>query len=116
MRLTHPLPCSDCPWRRDSLRGFLGGTELIAWSLAWHVKGPFPCHNTTPVEPNGDVDTAKLDEASYCAGHLIARANVISREPALARWWTREYPLAEVDHERVFDGIEEFEEHHGAGS
>lgn len=92
------------------MRGFLGGTNLSDWLLAWALDGPFPCHKTTPVNEAGNVDVERLDEARYCAGSLIVRVNSSSlpRTPGQERAWA----LVEPDTELVFANIAEFYTHH----
>lgn len=54
-------PCSDCPWARDALNGWLGGNATHEWIIFAHGESRIECH----VHP--DVQ---------CAGAAIYRANV----------------------------------------
>lgn len=57
----HKTPCSDCPWRRDALQGWLGALQPSEWVQVAHGEGTAECHTI--------VDKA-------CAGLAIYRANV----------------------------------------
>jgi hypothetical protein len=54
-------PCSDCPFSRESFRGWLGPATAEQWIAGAHGEGQVPCH----VHPN-----------VQCAGMAIFRANV----------------------------------------
>lgn len=53
-------PCSDCPWSRDSLPGWLGSLAAEEWLEAAHGEVTIPCHALQGPE---------------CAGAAIYRAN-----------------------------------------
>lgn len=88
----HTKPCSDCPWRRDSLPGWLGPATAVEWVQAAHSDMAIDCH----VHPN-----------QQCAGSSIYRANVckMSREKDVLR--------LPANRETVFARPDEFKEHHG---
>lgn len=115
IRLKHKIPCNDCPFRRDSMRGFLGGTKLADWLTAWSSENKFPCHKTVNQvlvdtdNPIGDYHPA-LDGASYCAGALIMMRNsakvprnINDRKAAKS---------VERDSQTVFSHIGQFKQHH----
>lgn len=56
----HTKACSDCPWSRDSLPGWLGGNTAQEWIGFAHTETLIPCH--------------VLDGAE-CAGAAIYRRN-----------------------------------------
>lgn len=60
----HTTPCSDCPWRRDSLQGWLGGESAEQWRRTAHSDALVECHSLT---------------GAHCAGIAIYRANVVKR-------------------------------------
>jgi hypothetical protein len=60
----HKTPCSDCPWRRDSVPGWLGGHEPQEFVRLGHNDQTYHCHVITNQQ---------------CAGLAIFRANVIKR-------------------------------------
>lgn len=55
-------PCKDCPFRKDTLEGWLGEdrmTEILASDL-------FPCHKTTG---------GRLRDRKQCAGHMLMKGH-----------------------------------------
>ncbi len=91
----HTSPCSDCPWARKSLRGWLGGLSVIQWLAKVHSDVKIDCHT--------------LKSKNYgqwqCAGSSIYRANVCksSRDESVLR--------LKPDVNKVFT-FGEFEKHH----
>lgn len=67
----HTKPCSDCPWARASLPGWLGNNSAEDWIAAAIGEGSADCHTT--------------DKA--CAGFAIFRANIckVPRDPNALR-------------------------------
>jgi hypothetical protein len=57
-------PCSDCPFSRQSLRGWLGGATPNEYRRLAHSNQPIYCHALIGVQ---------------CAGAAIYRANVCKR-------------------------------------
>lgn len=89
----HKTPCSDCPFRRDSLAGWLGGeTPEFFMSLA-QSEATYDCH--TKIGPQ-------------CAGLAVFRANICKtpRNPQAL--------LLKRDTEKVFSWPAEFLKHHKA--
>lgn len=66
----HVKPCGDCPWRKDSIPGWLGTMTAVEWVRAAHGEAQIDCH--TRIGPQ-------------CAGAAIYRANVCKspRDPGL---------------------------------
>jgi hypothetical protein len=87
----HLRPCSDCPWRRDALPGWLGGSTARAWVSEAHGDGVMDCHVLI---------------GAQCVGAATYRANVVKapRDPRALR--------AEKDKGRVFATPQEFIDHH----
>ena|ERR1700723_1629954 len=87
----HKIPCSDCPWRRSSIPGWLGGVGADDWITEVHSDEPILCH------------TMILHQ---CAGSAIYRRNVgkLSRDS--------EVICLEADREKVFSSPMEFKRHH----
>ncbi len=56
----HTKPCSDCPWRRDSVAGWLGPLKPEEWVEAARSDIRVPCH---------------VISNQQCAGAAIYRAN-----------------------------------------
>lgn len=87
----HRRPCGDCPWRRDSLKGWVGGLTADQWLRAAHGEDRIDCHTR---------------RGPQCAGAATYRGNVgkLPRDQELLR-------LA-PDREAVFSRPDEFLEHH----
>lgn len=87
----HTEPCSDCPWDRSALPGWLGSLTADEWLQAAHGETLLGCHTMA---------------GAQCAGGAIYRANLckIPRDPSLLR--------LPSDRETVFDSPREFREHH----
>lgn len=58
----HKTPCSDCPWARKAVRGWLGEASKEDWIQSAHGEARIECHTMIPHQ---------------CAGAAIYRANVI---------------------------------------
>lgn len=86
----HIKPCSDCPWRRDAINGWLGGNTVDEWVKFAHSDVIIPCH---------------VIDNQQCAGAAIYRRNVAK----LA--WPPNIKL-EADRETVFASPMEFIKHH----
>lgn len=82
-------PCSDCPLRRDSLPGWLGGYTPEEYRALCHSDHIVDCH---------------VHAGSRCAGLAIYRTNV-------AKWQPPEHKLP-PDTEAVFSTPMEFLDHH----
>ena len=85
----HTKPCSDCPFARESLPGWLGGQDA-AWTALY--AGWVACH---------------VFKNTECAGHAIYQAN-LKRMPRTPD----QFKLPE-DREVVFATFQEFMDHHG---
>ena len=87
----HERPCSDCPFSRDSLSGWLGGMGIDDWMGAAHGEEKLDCH---------------VLEGAQCAGGAIYRRNVgkLPRDPEALR--------LPKDTDTVFASPHEFEVHH----
>lgn len=87
----HKKACSDCPWKRDSLPGWLGGMSPEEWKLMAHGETKIMCHCISNQQ---------------CAGVAIYRANVCKtpRDPGQLR--------LPADRETIFSTPMEFMEHH----
>jgi hypothetical protein len=90
----HTKPCSDCPWARTSLAGWLGQMSPAEWIADVHGESLIECHTLL---------------GAQCAGAAIYRANVVKlpRDPETLR--------LPRDRERVFATPREFLSHHEAG-
>jgi hypothetical protein len=84
-------PCHDCPWRRESIKGWLGAADPDDWLIIAHSDEPVPCHAI---------------KGPQCAGLAIYRANMckLPRDRAVLR--------LPADRETVFATPAEFLAHH----
>jgi hypothetical protein len=92
----HTSPCSDCPWRRDSVPGWLGAHTAGEWVAMAHGETRIECHTRKYASGGGPE----------CAGAAIYRANV-HKSP---RFPTLRLPQ---NVNKVFAWFTEFLKHHG---
>ena len=87
----HETPCSDCPWARESLAGWLGPYTADEWLQLAHGETTIECHTLT---------------GAQCAGSAVYRANVLKnpRHPEIL--------TLPADKEKVFANPIEFKKHH----
>lgn len=79
-------PCSECPWRVTSLRGYLGmDTPVHFYWQSVTAEGEMPCHEQIDYGDPHWLDT-QLPGADLCAGNLIHYRNTLKapRRPSLA--------------------------------
>ena len=107
--LKHTRPCKSCPFRRESLPGYLGAWTAQEFLDATLYERPMECHET--------VDYRKLNwqgdqmaNAALCAGALTFMRNVVKRprDPVLAA----AVDASQADRELVFANRNEFMAHH----
>lgn len=67
MRLTHTKPCRQCPWRRVSAPGWLGGNTAETYADIVQGNEIPACH----MEDHGQ----KSSRTAFCAGALACSAN-----------------------------------------
>jgi hypothetical protein len=67
MKCRHVEPCAECPWRKDSLKGYLGGHPVELYTDAVAENEIPSCHQQDfgPDDPR----------SSMCAGALAVAAN-----------------------------------------
>jgi hypothetical protein len=81
--------CSDCPLRRDSLAGWLGGNTPEQYARLCHSDEVVECH---------------VHAGSRCAGLAIYRRNTCKSQP-------EEHKLP-ADRVAIFSNVIEFMAHH----
>lgn len=112
MKLT---PCSACPFRRDSLPGYLGdatGDPMTFVRPIWSEAIRQPCHLTVDWDaPGAQADAAV---APLCRGALIAMRNC-GKMPRDAEVGSA-VRATDPDRETVFSNIGEFIAHHAPGA
>lgn len=84
-------PCSDCPWARSALPGWLGSATKEEWIAVAHGEAKVDCHTR---------------QDNQCAGLAIYRGNVCKsvRDPSVLR--------LPADPRAVFARPREFLDHH----
>lgn len=104
-------PCSECPWRRNSLPGWLGPHTAEEWVQGAHGDHEIACHLSIPHSDNDDeAGDEEMAEMTTCSGAAIYRHNVC-KSP---RFVPRENTLP-ADTSLVF-GYGEFLQHHTLGT
>lgn len=90
MSKQHTKPCKDCPWRKVSAPGWLGGFSVQYWLSAAHSDVVIQCHT---------------NDLHQCAGMAMYRSNVCKsvRAPML------DLPSSPLAFSNPFD----FSKHHG---
>lgn len=88
-----PQPCNECPFRRKSLQGYIGGhkdpseiTDIVV------QDGKFPCHMATQeFQDDGFVFEVAANVAPVCVGSAIFLNNQLklSRHPDVAKMQKR---------------------------
>lgn len=99
--LQHRKPCKECPYRRKSPAGYLGGYPLEPYRQPPSAGVPTTCH----MKDKGAADPA----TAFCSGSLAVIANDPKVTPAPG------YELAALaveDRETCFGSVEEFAEYH----
>jgi len=92
----HTKPCKECPFRRKSLPGYLGGNGKQEFAVIAQNEGALPCH-LVMTRPN----------PAHCVGRATMWANQCKRSR------DGSVPKMEQDRDNVFSHIGEFTEHHG---
>lgn len=77
--LKHTTACNECPWRRMSAPGWLGGQEPDWYVDRIRAEQPMACHlhfdDRTHLKPENEV----IADLPYCAGSLIVQRNMCKR-------------------------------------
>lgn len=104
-------PCSDCPFRKDSMPGWIGtfdgADELRRAALS---ETPFGCHTR-----GGHVTNQTDLLQPQCVGRLVFTRKCAKRfrSPALAEM--QDVAVRFTNPDTVL-GMKEFEEHHGGSN
>lgn len=62
----HKTPCTDCPWRRNAVKGWLGALTPSEWIEKAQSEQIIKCHTRKD----------KYNDQWQCAGSSIFRANI----------------------------------------
>ncbi len=118
LNLNLKSPCKTCPFRKDSMFGWLGedrATEIID-CIAGGSHGSFTCHNTNEFgeDDEGFGIAIETDKSEHCAGALIllhktGRTNFAMRFGYMLKIFNGD-DLKNQD--SVFDRLEDFIRHH----
>ena len=119
LNLNLKRPCNNCPFRRDTLKGWLGRSRaqgLIDDMINDHRS--FSCHKTTVPGEEDDPETAGTrvygDKTEECAGGMILLHK--TQQPNMAMRLGYVYKMFDgnelKDQHLVFDTPEEFVDHH----
>jgi len=102
-------PCSQCPYRRQSLQGYLGESDPEEFMELTMSDYPMPCHQTVDYrEPQWKKKWEAGQVGKLCAGALIFFANICKRSRDGSR------PTIPADRELVFSRPDEFIDYHNA--
>ena len=103
-------PCKECPFRRESMPGWLGpwGAQDIINHLQF--DGVFPCHKTIKHDKMTDDDPS----LEHCAGATIHLNNKIQRHrhPVVAKHQKELSGIAQEIKDSVFQWSNEFVDYH----
>jgi len=86
MKCNLTTPCNDCPFRKNSLPGWLGAWEspeqLFGFIIT--VEREFPCHLTMTDKDEKDKPESEM---SYCRGAVMfmKKLGKLPRNPVLAK-------------------------------
>lgn len=98
-------PCKECPWRKNSIPGWLGASTPLEFLALSESEARMPCHLTVDYEQDDWREQAET--APQCAGRAIHFANRCRepQDPSLLR--------LKPDYEAVFSNPLDFYKHHG---
>lgn len=102
-----PKPCSDCPFRRASMPGWLGAGSPESFLDCLQRDEPLPCHQTIDYDDPRWLEKWNAQQGgSMCGGALIFLANKLQHPR------TRGFPTLPSDRVTVFSDSLEFVRHH----
>ena len=116
-RKQHVRPCSDCPFLRNAMPGWLGGHTIDQFVMGAHHGAVMDCHTrkkplTVLALADAELDTEIYGQESQhwqCAGVAVYRANLCKRP----RPGEGEHLLqGDKDTTTVFANPTEFIQHH----
>ena len=98
-------PCSDCPFRRKAMPGWLGASSPEGFIDCMQRDEPLPCHQTIDYDDNPHwlVEWMHQKTGNMCAGALIFLANKLQHHP---------FEKMAKDPENVFSNSVEFVRYH----
>lgn len=105
MRDNLKKPCKQCPFRKQSLPGWLGDASPEQFIATVMNDEEMPCHSTVDYTDKHWRRSLRTKKVSYCKGSLIFFSNICKLSRDRAR------PTAEPS-EDVFRSPQEFLKHH----
>jgi hypothetical protein len=111
MGLPAPTPCRECPLRRDSAPGYLGGYTPEMYLKVMHGPASIACHSS-PGFHEGDVGRQR-----HCTGVAAYRANVGHICQVIGHTTGAQSATEAIgpDRDTYFATPEEFTAHHAPG-
>jgi hypothetical protein len=107
--------CDECPFRKASLRGWLGPHSIADIERVVQSDEPFICHEEIEeMAVRGYSDEEIIDEGQHCVGMLRYRNNMCkrSRDPEVSKV---QVELRDIPDEDVISAGK-FREHHDVES
>ena len=116
MKFNLKKPCKNCPFRKDSTKGWLGfqRSKEIVDDVLDNDK-TFSCHKTTGAETGEEIPR---EQHSFCAGALILlekeKGYFASLPVRMAKMfgWFDESEMSQEDFDNVFDSRNDMCYHH----
>lgn len=100
-RLGHKKPCADCPFRKSSARGYLGGYRVETYAKPSEVGIPTSCHR---------VDFGASDKRTrICAG---SAATILADDTVHVLPEYAEAMAGVVQTGDTFESVKQFRDHH----
>jgi len=66
-------PCANCPWKKDSARGYLGGNSVGVYADSIRSDRRLACHSRAPGSES--LPSELIAAADVCTGYVMARVN-----------------------------------------
>ncbi|GAB4042646.1 DUF6283 family protein [Spirosoma litoris] len=98
-------PCNNCPFRKDSLEGWLGEYRARQIAQSATSDNNFYCHKTLIRDDEGDTQIGI--NSQICAGSVLLHQKE-GRPNCYYRFIDKEYSGSEL----IFDSANDFIEHH----
>lgn len=103
-------PCKECPFRRKSMKGWLGDSTPEQFMATTMADVHMPCHKTLDYsDPQWAEKWVEGEAGEGCAGAHIFFANICKRSRDRSR------PILPKDKKSVFSLPQEFIDHHNSG-
>lgn len=104
-------PCKSCPWKKDSIQGYLGDNSPKTYSAGLVSDVRLQCHSTHPWVNH---EQNKINASNICKGYLRSRVKSCksSRQDVLLSQMESEIKESNEDLSNYFMFAQEFEEYH----